>query len=416
MVLFFFSKKMRGFVSCEAFISTITDLNSAAHAHVQTLSSARWWCAPMVEQSELAFRRLVRSLGADVASTPMVKADAFVRSLRYRSSVSIDGSSGARPAGDVIAIEGVGVPTLRVNIGDAQDEPLVVQFCGDDPATLAAACRLVDGKVAAVELNLGCPQACAAKGHYGSFLLDEADLVASIVAAMRAAAPRCAVLCKIRVLETYEATLDVCRRVVEAGCDVLTVHGRTRAEKRSSVHLARWDWIARLARALAPCPVVANGNVRTRRDAEACIAATGACGVMSASSLLRNPALFAPGDRTYSRLQLALAYIYFARRDPPAPSTVALHVHGILKGALLVALGPAFGAALQRLRTKRRSLKTDSALSVLVRALEVATTDVALAAALHRSAYLPANSAEEESGLHIAARTRAEVGARGGDE
>ena len=354
----------------------------------------------MVEQSELAFRRLARSLGADVASTPMIKADAFVRSARYRS-LCIDGSSAdparSRPAGDVIAIEGVGVPTLRVNIGGVQDEPLVVQFGGNDPATLAAACRIVNGRVAAVELNLGCPQACAAKGHYGSFLLEEADLVASIVSAMRGAAPRCAVLCKIRVLETYDATLNLCRRIVAAGCDMLTVHGRTRAEKRSSMHLARWDWIARLASALAPCPVVANGNVRTRRDAEACIAATGACGVMSASSLLRNPALFMPGGGGHSRLQLALAYIYFAQRDPPAPSTAALHVHGILKGALLVALGPSFGAALQRLRTKRRSLETDSAVSALARALESATTDAALAAALHPSAYLPANNAEEES-------------------
>ena len=39
-------------------------------------------------------------------------------------------------------------------------------------------------------------------------------------------------------------------------------------------------------------PVIANGNVRNLADADACLAATGADAVMSAESLLANPALF----------------------------------------------------------------------------------------------------------------------------
>jgi tRNA-dihydrouridine synthase 1 len=40
----------------------------------------------------------------------------------------------------------------------AEDRPLVVQFCGDDPATLIAAAKHVEGKCDAIELNCGCPQ------------------------------------------------------------------------------------------------------------------------------------------------------------------------------------------------------------------------------------------------------------------
>ena len=39
-------------------------------------------------------------------------------------------------------------------------------------------------------------------------------------------------------------------------------------------------------------PVLANGNIRTLQDVHACLAYTGAAGVLSAESLLEDPALF----------------------------------------------------------------------------------------------------------------------------
>ena len=131
---------------------------------------------------------------------------------------------------------------------------------------------------------------------------------------MREAVPRLPVLCKIRVFPAYEDTLRYCEQLVAAGADLLTVHARTREEKRSSASLARWGFIERLKRDLYPVPVVANGNVRRLEDAEACLEQTGADGVMSASALLRNPALFT--GVCYSRLQLAISYLHFAERFP----------------------------------------------------------------------------------------------------
>ena len=71
----------------------------------------------------------------------------------------------------------------------------------------------------------------------------------------------------------------------------MAVHGRRR-EQRHHEGPADWDQIAAVRRALG-IAVIANGNVRTRADAERAIAVTGCAAVMSATALLANPRLFA---------------------------------------------------------------------------------------------------------------------------
>ncbi|KAH8060940.1 hypothetical protein JL722_4230 [Aureococcus anophagefferens] len=140
-------------------VSSEDDASPSARAWrwYASMGSPKRVLAPMVGQSELAFRQLVRRYGCDLAVTPMVHARMFATCDRYRADVLRD-------------------------LGDAEDRPLLVQFCGDDKDYLleaaAAACApFCDG----VDLNLGCPQGIARRGHYGAFLLEEPDLVCGIV-------------------------------------------------------------------------------------------------------------------------------------------------------------------------------------------------------------------------------------------
>ncbi|CAI4212111.1 unnamed protein product [Parascedosporium putredinis] len=115
----------------------------------------------------------------------------------------------------------------------AIDRPLFVQFCANDPRWLLEAARKVAPYCDAVDLNLGCPQGIARKGHYGSFLQEDQDLIFRLIRTLRDGLD-VPVTAKIRILDTREATLAYARNVLDAGASILTVHGRRREQRATS--------------------------------------------------------------------------------------------------------------------------------------------------------------------------------------
>ncbi len=73
-------------------------------------------------------------------------------------------------------------------------------YVADNPQDFVEAGLLVQHMCDAVDLNLGCPQASAARDHFGACLMDEPELVRSIVA-LAAKTLSVPVTCKIRVFE-----------------------------------------------------------------------------------------------------------------------------------------------------------------------------------------------------------------------
>lgn len=173
------------------------------------------------------------------------------------------------------------------------DRPLFVQFCANDPEHLLTAAKQVAPYCDAVDLNLGCPQGIARKGHYGAFLQEDQELIYKLINKLHTELS-IPVTAKIRILETKEQTLAYAQNVLKAGASILTVHGRRREQKGHLTGVADWKMLKFLRESLpAETVLFANGNILQYSDVDECLAATGFDGVMSAEGNLSDPAVFA---------------------------------------------------------------------------------------------------------------------------
>ena len=239
----------------------------------------RYIVAPMVGASELPFRLLCRKYGAQLIYTPMMMASEFVKSEEYR---------------------------LKEFQTTPFDRPLVCHFAANTPEDFSRAAKLAEPHCDAIDLNLGCPQRTAYLGHFGSYLLDAKDrpLIVSMVAAASAAV-KIPIFVKIRLLGTYEETLQLCQQLYDAGASLIAIHARYRASYLRKGAGARdgaalLDQIQRLQQELSQCDdyrdkiLVTNGNTKTYDDVVKNLELTKADGIMSAEGILDNPALYLP--------------------------------------------------------------------------------------------------------------------------
>ncbi|KAK9435999.1 tRNA-dihydrouridine synthase [Metarhizium brunneum] len=254
-------------------------------AFYESIGSPKYIVAPMVDQSEFAWRMLTRSFLTDeekkkmLAYTPMFHARLFSQEGKYRKAHF----QSTKPDSQEPWLDGN--PSI--------DRPLFVQFCANDPEALLSAAKQVSPYCDAVDLNLGCPQGIARKGHYGAFLQEDQDLIFRLINTLHKELS-IPVTAKIRILEDKEKTLAYAQNVLKAGASILTVHGRRREQKGHLTGVADWKTLRFLRDSLPPETVIfANGNILQGGDIDECLAATGADGVMSAEGNLSDPALFA---------------------------------------------------------------------------------------------------------------------------
>ncbi|KAF2843543.1 Dus-domain-containing protein [Patellaria atrata CBS 101060] len=268
-------------------------------AFYESLGSPKLVLAPMVDQSEFAWRILTRSFMSPeqgknfLAYTPMFHSKLFADVTKYRES-HFQANRNPPPTGSDTNEQLKSETVERYLDGNpAFDRPLFVQFCSNNPDDLLNAARRVEPYCDAVDLNLGCPQGIAKRGHYGAFLQEDQDLIYRLINRLHTELT-IPVTAKMRILETKEKTLEYAQKILSAGASILTVHGRQREQKGHATGLADWSVIRYLRENLPPETVIfANGNILQHEDIGRCLEETGADGVMSAEGNLYDPSIFA---------------------------------------------------------------------------------------------------------------------------
>lgn len=229
-----------------------------------------------------------------LAYTPMFHARLFADGLHYRESMFQPTRSAIPSPPDAYHQSQLQQTDLHLDGNPSIDRPLFVQFCANDPDVLLEAARHAQPFCDAVDLNLGCPQGIAKKGHYGAFLQEDQDLIYRLINNLHLGLD-IPVTAKMRILDTKEKTLDYARLLLSAGASIITVHGRRREQKGHNTGVADWTMIKYLRDSLPPETVIfANGNILQHEDIKTCLHATGADGIMSAEGNLRDPSIFAP--------------------------------------------------------------------------------------------------------------------------
>lgn len=291
--------------------------------HKLPLESLLYCAAPMVGQSDLAFRLQTVQNGATLTWTQMYLAPELSSDQYMLESLlkSLEMGSNATK----------NMARYRASPLHDQSAPQVVQLAGNNVQQLVEAARRVAPYADAIDLNLGCPQRHAEQGHYGAYLLPKQNwpLVAEIVSGMVQAVD-VPITTKIRLPVPKEQTAQLAVMLAHAGSSLVTVHPRFASSARRRKGLADLDQVVKVREALqgqgllrsAEQPhkdtaVVSNGNVQCWQDVVNNLELTGASGVMVGETLLQNPALFRPAlrDCEHARLptakEMAIEYLDF---------------------------------------------------------------------------------------------------------
>lgn len=249
----------------------------------EALGSPRYIVAPMVDGSDAAFRTLCQRYGAELSYAPMLHARIFSECKVYRRKAIDDLRNGPKP--------------------------VVAQICGNDPQIMLKAGKMIQDECDMLDINLGCPQNIAKRGHYGAFLLADLARIVEIVETLTEGLS-IPVSCKIRIHGSREETVEMAVKLEAAGCKLLTVHGRTKEQNRQFVGPADWETIRQIKQALS-IPVLVNGGIETIDDVDRALEYTGCEGVMVAEAVLATPQMFQRGAPR--SLKYALEYLELAK-------------------------------------------------------------------------------------------------------
>ena len=285
--------------------------------------------APMAGFSDRAMRRVCHEMGAEYAVSEMISAKAVTFGDKKTFSLA----------------------AIRDDEG-----PVALQIFGSEPDIMGKCAEILtnkrwqDGFVSpvAIDINMGCPVHKIFSNGEGSALMKDPELILRIVRAVKENTDL-PVTVKHRT-GIDEKTLNAVECAIaaqEGGAELITVHGRTRAQMYSGS--VDRETIKKVKQSVQ-IPVIANGDILSADDAVSMLKDTGADGIAIGRGAVGNPFIFGQiraalsGD-SYTppsldeRAEVALWQLRLAIEDkgervavPEARKQIASYLHSF-KGA-----------------------------------------------------------------------------------
>lgn len=282
--------------------------------------------APLESVTDCAFRRLCFELGAGLTWTEMIRARGVVRN--NRSTIELIDTFDPHVL--------TGVQLMVANETELADALAKLE-------ALAATSHPHLQNLRAVDLNFGCPSPQIIRLGAGPALLKRRAKLRAIFEALAAWKRQTslrigAVGAKIRLgLHGIEAQQKVYLGVVDSAndtLDYLVVHARH--ARQQSTDRPTWSAIGEV-KARAKIPVIGNGDVFSRADAERLFAQTGCDGALIARAAIRSPWIFrelrgAGGPATLEEIDAGEArYVELAERLGSKEKFRAWHREGFAR-------------------------------------------------------------------------------------
>ncbi|MGA0236431.1 MAG: tRNA dihydrouridine synthase DusB [Alphaproteobacteria bacterium] len=233
-----------------------TDLHHPNVKTTETLQGLGWQdrvlLAPMSGVTDRPFRDYIRSLGQGQVVTEMIASEAAIRKVK---------------------------DSRKLNQAIDDEPGIIVQLAGTEPALIAEAARIMEGRGAhTIDLNFGCPARKVVTKASGSALMRDEKLCADIFETVRAAIS-VPLTVKMRLGwddDSFNAPTLV-KMAEDCGLNGITVHGRTRCQFYKGQ--ADWEKVG-LVRQATTLPVLVNGDICSLEDVDHAMKQSNATGVM----------------------------------------------------------------------------------------------------------------------------------------
>lgn len=227
----------------------------------------RVFVAPMAGVTDRPYRQLCKRLGAGYAVSEMAASNALLWATEKTSR--------------------------RIN-HEGEASPKAVQIAGADPAMMAQAARFnVDRGAQIIDLNMGCPAKKVCNVAAGSALMQKPELIGRIITAVTQAVAADGIAVTLKMRTGWDRdnrnALQIARMAQDLGIAMITIHGRTRADKYQGD--AEYDTIAQV-KSQIQIPVVANGDIDSPEKAKMVLDYTGADAVMVGRAAQGRPWIF----------------------------------------------------------------------------------------------------------------------------